>query len=83
MREKIERIFVVLNYLVLILLILGQSTVGVNYMIGQCTYLAANIISVTRCWVLKRPVADKVKDCAMLGITCGLIAIKIFGGIRS
>jgi len=83
MKEKIVKFFEVLNYLVLMLLILGQCTIGSNYLIGQCVYLGANIVSVSRCFVLKRPIADKVKDCCCLGITCGLIAIKLLGGIHS
>lgn len=83
MREKINYVFVKLNYLVLIGLIVAQSVVGANFYIGQFIYLGANVLSVTRCFVLGRPIADKVKDCCMLGITCGLILIKFFGGIHS
>lgn len=80
---KIWKFFEALNYLVLMLLILGQCTVGSNFIIGQSVYLGANIIAVTRTFVLKRPMADKVKDCCCLGITCGLLGIKILGGIIS
>lgn len=81
--KKIEKIFELLNYLVLALLIIGQCTVGSNYFVGQFVYLSANILAVTRCFVLKRPMADKVKDFCMLGITTGLILIKVLGGIHS
>lgn len=81
--QKLTKFFEALNYLVLILLILGQCTVGSNFIIGQSVYLGANVIAVTRTFVLKRPVADKVKDCCCLGITCGLLGIKILGGIIS
>lgn len=83
MREKINYVFVKLNYLVLIGLIVAQSVVGANFYIGQFIYLGANALSLTRCFVLGRPIADKVKDCCMLGITCGLILIKFLGGIHS
>lgn len=76
-----EKVFEVLNYLVLMLLIAGQCVVGANWMIGQFIYLAANVISVSRCWVLKRPVPDKVKDCSCTAITCGLIGMEMLGGI--
>ena len=79
--KKIEKVFEVLNYAVLALLIVGQCTVGIDYLIGQYVYLSANLISVSRCFVLKRPVADKVKDCSCLGITVGLIGMKLLGGI--
>ena len=80
---KIEKIFELLNYLVLMMLIVGQCTVGSNFLIGQSVYLGANLISVSRCFILKRPIADKVKDCSCLAITCGLISIKLLGGIIS
>ena len=75
------KFFEVLNYLVLMLLIAGQCVVGANWMIGQFIYLGANVISVSRCWVLKRPVADKVKDGACTAITSGLITMELLGGI--
>ncbi len=81
--SKVWKFFEVINYLVLILLIVGQCTVGSNFLVGQFIYLTANLISVTRCFVLKRPVADKIKDCSCLAITMGLIGIKILGGIAS
>lgn len=82
-REKIEKGFEIANYLVLTLLISGQCTIGSNYYVGQFMYLGANILAVVRCFVLHRPVADKVKDFAMLGITTGLLLIKFLGGIHS
>lgn len=81
--KKVETIFIALNYVVLGMLIIGQCTVGSNFMVGQCVYLGANVISVARCFILKRPIADKVKDCSCTAITIGLIAIKLLGGIVS
>jgi len=78
---KFEKFFEVINYFVLILLIVGQCVVGANFLIGQFIYFAANVISVVRCFVLRRPVADKIKDCSCLGITTGLIGIKLLGGL--
>lgn len=82
-REKIEKAFELANYIVLALLIAGQCTVGSNFYVGQFVYLGANILAVTRTFILKRPMADKVKDFCMLGITTGLILIKVLGGIHS
>lgn len=62
-----------IQYVVLALLILGQVTIGTYYILGQCFYLIANIISVTRCFLLKRPKADKFKDITCTGITLALI----------
>ena len=76
-----KKLFENLNYIVLMLLIIGQCTVGANWVIGQIIYLSANLISVARCWVLKRPTADKVKDCTCLAITLGLLGIRFLGGL--
>ena len=62
---------------------LSRITEPIKAELGQFIYLGANALSLTRCFVLGRPIADKVKDCCMLGITCGLILIKFFGGIHS
>lgn len=80
---KIEKFFEVLNYLILILVLVGQSTVGCSFYIGQGLFFVANALSVSRCWILKRPCADKVRDCACLAVTTGLIGIKMLGGIVS
>ena len=50
-----------LQYVVLVLLIIGQATVGSWFVFGQCVYLSANVISITRSFALGRPMADKIK----------------------
>ena len=77
MNKKIERIQN-LQYVVLVLLIVGQCTVGANFYLGQCVYLLANCTAVYRNFKLRRPAADKVKDCACLAITVGLIVFNLF-----
>jgi hypothetical protein len=66
-----------LQYIVLILLIVAQCTVGPWFLLGQSLYLAANVISVARSFYLERPTADKTKDCACLAITLGIIGMAI------
>lgn len=78
-----EKFFESVGYIVLISLIVGQCTVGSNFMIGQGIYLFANLCSVIRSFILHRPMADKVKDCTCTAITMGLIGIKLLGGIIS
>lgn len=73
-----KKVFENLQYATLILLLVGQCVVGSSFYIGQGVYLAANLISVVRCFVLHRPMADKVKDCCCLGLTIGLLLIKTF-----
>lgn len=67
-----------LQFVVLVGLIIGQCTVGVNFYFGQGVYLICNLLSVIQNFVLRRPLADKVKDSACLGITIGLILFKYF-----
>ena len=68
-----------LQYVVLFLLIVGQATVGSWFVRGQCVYLSANVISITRSFALGRPMADKIKEVAMFGLTVALLLIKYFG----
>ena len=74
---RMQSIWKELNYIVLIALIAGQCVVKADFLIGQFVYLFANVMSFTRCFVLDRPIADKIKDGCCLGITTGLIAMVI------
>lgn len=65
------------QYVVLFSLIIAQCVVGKNFFLGQGIYLLANLISTVRCFVLKRPNADKIKDVACLAITLGLIIFNL------
>lgn len=73
MRRFVEN----LQYLTLALLIIAQCTVSNSFWIGQTIYLIANLVSVSRCFLLNRPTADKVKDVACLAITLGLMGFKL------
>lgn len=72
---KSQMVWKELNYLVLITLITAQCVVKADFLIGQFVYLFANILSFVRCFILRRPVADKIKDGCMLGITVGLVVM--------
>ena len=72
---KFQMIWKELNYLVLIALITAQCVVKADFLIGQFVYLFANVLAFVRCFILRRPVADKVKDGCMLGITVGLVVM--------
>jgi len=67
------------QFFVLALTIAGQMFVGVAFFIGQGLWAVANIISVIRDFVLRRPVADIVKDSAMTAITIALITLRLLG----
>lgn len=66
-----------LQYIILIGLIIGQITVGKWYLFGQCVYLIADLVSTFRCFALDRPLPDKVKEVAFVGITLALIITTI------
>lgn len=66
-----------LQLLVLAMTIAGQMFVGADYLIGQGLWCAANVISVVRNFVLHRPFADIVKDCALTAITIILIVLRV------
>lgn len=74
---KYEKLFENLNYIVLMGLIIAQCVIGKWYLVGQGIYLFCNVISVTRSIVLKRPKADKIKDCNCTAITIGLILLAL------
>ncbi len=73
-----KTIFENLQFVTLVCLIVAQCVVGSNFYIGQFIYLAANIISTVRNFVLERSIADKIKDLCCLGITVGLILFNFF-----
>ena len=82
MRER-EVVKMKMFLLGMLVMYLGTSIVtllvGSLFYLGQGFYLAANLISVFRCFALDRPVSDKVKDVVCLAITIGLLAIKALG----
>ena len=69
-----------LQYLNLALNIAGQVVIGGSYLLGQGVWLIANLIAVGRDIVLKRPMADLVRDVAMTALTAGLIVFYLLGG---
>ena len=73
-----EKIWEWIGYINLALCIVGQITVGWFYLFAQVTYLIANGIGVARSFILKRPVADKMKDIVFFAITLALIILRIF-----
>ena len=75
METRMERVWKELNYVVLIAIIAAQCIVKADFLIGQFVYLFANTISFSRCFILKRPIADKIKDGCLLGITIGLVVM--------
>lgn len=73
-----NKFFENLQYVVLAGVIIGQCVVGTNFYLGQFIYLICNLISFVRDFVLDRPNADRIKDCACTAITLGLILFNYF-----
>lgn len=66
-----EKIFDKLAYVSLMLTIAGQLLIACNQvLIAQICFLVGNIIGVSRCFILKRPLSDKARDIGLLGLTC-------------
>ena len=59
--------------------IIGQVVVGMSFLIAQSIWLAANILSLVRDFILHRPIADKVKNAALTALTAGLISAYMLG----
>lgn len=64
-------------YAVIVLLVIGQITVGWLFYVGQGAYLVGNIISVLRDFKMDRPKADKIKNLLFTAITIGLIMLRM------
>ena len=81
MTEKSLKVKVWENLQLLTLMgsICGQVTIGMSFLLGQSLFLAANIVALTRNFVLHRPVADKIKDASLTAITIGLITAYLLG----
>ena len=68
----------IIGYTTLALCIFAQIAVGYVYLLAQSAYLLSNILGIIRDFALDLPRANKVRDIVFLGITIGLIVIKIF-----
>ena len=59
------------------LCLIANITIGYFYMFAQILYLLCNLTNVFRNIFLKRSIADKIRDIAFLGVTIGLIIIRL------
>lgn len=80
-KDKKTLFFENLQLLGLALTIIGQCLVGIWFLVGQVLWLLANTIAVARNFVLKRPLADKIKDVVLTAITLSLIILNVFAGM--
>lgn len=64
------------------LTIVGQIVIGKSYLLAETIWLASNVITLTRDFVLKRPIADKIKSAVLTAITVGLIIAYFLGAFN-
>lgn len=68
-----QKVWENLQYVGLALTIAGQIVIGPLWLLGQSFWFIANVIAITRDFILHRPHADTVKDICMTALTAGLI----------
>lgn len=76
-----EKVWENLQYIVLAMSIAGQVLTNIptwGILIAQSVWLIANVIATVRDFKLKRPMADKVKNGCLTGVTVGLVVLAIF-----
>ena len=64
-------------YVSIALALVAQVVIGGDYLFGQGLFLVANTINIVRTFLMKRPLADKVKDSCFFGVTLGLIILRL------
>jgi hypothetical protein len=74
---KFWKAFENLQYVVLVLFIVAQCTIGGVYLLGQGLYLIGNGIQIARSFYLKRPMSEKITNICFFGITLGLIVMAL------
>ena len=74
---NMEKFFINILYVAVVLTVIGQCLVGSSFYLGQGAFLIANIVYCVRDCVLRRPKADKIKNFTFLGITLGLILLRL------
>ena len=67
------------GYCGIVLTVVGQITVGANYLLGQMCWLIANTLFIIKAVRQKQGKAETVRNVIMLAITIGLIVAYSIG----
>lgn len=67
------------GYCGIALTIIGQITVGANYLLGQTCWLVANALFIIKAVRQKQGKAETIRNVIMLAITIGLIVAYSIG----
>lgn len=80
-KNKVMLFWENLNYLPILLTIIGQLIIGVSYVAGQSCWMIANAIYIARSIALQRPKADMMRDLCLMLFTAALIVISLIGSL--
>lgn len=72
------KVWEVISYVCLVLLVVGQITIGFSFWIGQGAYLVADVGLTARCFAINQEKSDKIKNVLMLAICIGVSIVKLF-----
>jgi hypothetical protein len=64
-----EKVFESMSYVQLAMVVCGQLVMGLNTVLASTLFFLGNCIAVSRCFVLCRPMSDKIKDICLLLIS--------------
>lgn len=64
-----EKVFESFGYIQLAMVICGQLIMNITPLGATIFFFIGNCIAVSRVFVLKRPMSDKIKDCSLLLIS--------------
>ena len=67
------KVMEILGYCGIALTIIGQITVGIDYLLGQSCWLVANALFIVKAVRQKQGKAETLRNVIMLAITIGLI----------
>lgn len=72
---KKDTVWEIIGYALLAGLVIGQVTIGYQYLFAQFVYLICNVTNVVRDFAQNRPTSYKEKDICFSALTLALIII--------
>ena len=72
-----EKLVESLSYVQLAIVVSGQLIMSINPLLATTLFFLGNCVAVGRCFGLKRPMSDKIKDCCMLAISVVSFVISV------
>ena len=72
------KVWEIINYICLGLLIIGQVVIGFDFWIGQSSFLLADAFLTVRSFAIHQEKSDKVKNVIILSICIAVMIVKSF-----